>query len=121
MSIADALDGVVTLLTDAGLQATRDAGAFYPQSVACLVGMPTVVTSGLQYRTLQVPVHVVSADPPSSSSVDAMYAVADTAARALKTNSYEPADWTGGPNADALPSILITATVSVQITSPEEG
>lgn len=120
MSIADALDAVVTSLTDAGLQATRDAGAFYPQPVASLVGMPTVIASGLQFRTLTVPVHVVSSDPPSASSIDALYGAAETAALALKTNSYEPRDWTGGPNADGLPSILVTATVSIN-TYPEEG
>lgn len=119
MSIAQALDAVVDLLTDAGLQATRDAGSFYPNTVACLVGMPTVKASGLAYRTMEVPVHVVTSDPPSLRSVDQLYAAAEIAAAALETDTYAPQTWSGGPNADALPSILINAVVSFETTESE--
>ena len=114
MSIAQALDAVVDVLTEAGLQATRDAGAFYPNTVACLVGMPTVKSSGLAYRTMEVPIHVVTSDPPSARSVDALYAAAEIAAAALQTDAYAPQTWSGGPNADSLPSILINAVVSFE-------
>lgn len=113
MSIPAALDAVVATLQGAGLRATRDAGAFYPSPVSCLVGMPTVARTGLAHRTLEVPVHVVTADPPSPKSVDALYSAAEIAAAALDVADYAPGDWAGGPNADALPSITITATVSI--------
>jgi hypothetical protein len=119
MSIAQALDAVVDLLTEAGLQATRDAGSFYPNTVACLVGMPTVKASGLAYRTMEVPIHVVTSDPPSLRSVDQLYAAAEIAAAALETDTYAPQTWSGGPNADALPSILINAVVSFETTESE--
>lgn len=119
MSVSDALDAVVSQLTAAGLKATRDAGAFYPSPVACLVGMPTVARTGLAHRTLEVPVHVVSADPPSTKAVDTLYSAAELAAAALEAATYQPAEWAGGPNADSLPSITITATVSIAMT--QEG
>ena len=34
-------------LDDAGIEATRDAGAFYPQPLGVLVGLPALVRRGL--------------------------------------------------------------------------
>lgn len=120
MSVADALDEVTGALTAAGLSATRDPGAFYPSPIGCLVGMPRVQMSGLSYMTLEVPVHVVCSDPPSVGSVDALYSAAGIAANALMTADIEPREWSGGPNAESLPSLLITATVSVDLSDAPE-
>jgi len=116
VTIPDALDAVVDALVDAGLPATRDNGAFYPAPIGVLVGMPSVTSGGLQTRTLNVPVHVVSSDPPSPQILGLLYAAADDAADALQTATYTPTTWQGGPNAEPLPAILLNVTVTIERT-----
>lgn len=118
MTIPDALDAVVTALRDADLPATRDAGAFYPNPIGVLVGMPNMTTSGLGSRTLEVPVHVVSAEPPTPRIVGLMYAAADTAARALSTDTYEASTFAGGVNSEPLPAINLNVTVTIPYETP---
>ena len=119
MTIPEALDEVVTVLQDAGLtKATRDAGAFFPSPIGVLVGMPTVRSSGLATRTLEVPIHVVSADPPSPRIIGLMYAAADTAATALAIDQYTPSTYSGNINAEPLPTIDMTAVVTIPYTTP---
>lgn len=114
MSITDALDAVVQALRDAGLtKATRDAGAFYPSPIGVLVGMPTVKTTGIQHRTLEVPVHVVSAEPPTPRIIGLMYAAADVACDALSIAEYAPGTYQGSVNAEPLPTIDMTAVVTI--------
>ena len=113
MNYGAALDRVVQTLRDAGLTATRDAGAFYPAPRGVLVGMPEVARTGLAHRTLLVPVHVVTADPVTPRVLDALLADAETAAKALGVATFTPRLWDGGPNTEPLPSYLIESTLTI--------
>lgn len=115
MTIPAALDVVVQTLRDAGLPATRDAGAFYPNPIGVLVGMPSLTATGLANRTIEVPVHVVSSDPPSPRILGLLYAAADLAARALSTSTYTAGTWSGGVNAEPLPALDLSVTVTIPI------
>lgn len=114
MTIPEALDEVVSVLRANGLsKATRDAGAFFPSPIGVLVGMPRLVSSGLGARTIEVPIHVVSADPPTPRIIGLMYAAADKAANALSIDQYAPGTYTGNVNAEPLPTIDMTAVVTI--------
>jgi hypothetical protein len=112
-----ALDAVVQLLADHGITASRDPGAFHAAPLGVLVGLPALVNATLGARVYEIPVYVVSSDPLSGpAEVDALYALADDAARALNCDTYRPADWRGaGVNAEPLPAVLITAVATVPI------
>lgn len=119
MTIPEALDEVVTVLRSAGLtRATRDAGAFFPSPIGVLVGMPSLTASGLGSRTIEVPVHIVSSDPPSPRILALMYAAADTAAQALAIDTYTPSTYFGNVNAEPLPTIDMTAVVTIPYDNP---
>jgi hypothetical protein len=119
VTIPEALDEVVTVLRDAGLtKATRDAGAFFPSPIGVLVGMPSLTASGMGARTIEVPVHVISADPPSPRILGLMYAAADKAAAALAIDTYTPSTYYGGVNAEPLPTIDMTAVVTIPYETP---
>jgi len=109
-----AITAVVDALATVAISANRDAGAFYPNPLGVLVGLPALIDRGLAFRTFQVPVHVISGAPLNTmSAVEALYAVADTAIGALGADAYTPAEWIGGPNVDPLPSLLVLAIVTI--------
>tara|TARA_R110000868_G_scaffold279524_2_gene539571 strand:+ start:2200 stop:2559 length:360 start_codon:yes stop_codon:yes gene_type:complete len=116
VTIPQALDAVVAELVAAGLPATRDAGAFFPAPIGVLVGMPSLIATGLASRTLEVPVHIISADPPSPNVLALMYAAADDAAAALQTNTYSATTWSNGINAEPLPALNLLVTVTIENT-----
>jgi len=110
---ARAIAATLELLADAGIAATRDAGAFYPQPVGTLVGLPTLSSRGLQSRTFTIPVYVVSGDPLNSElAVDRLYALADDVALALRTDAYRPSAWSSTVNAEPLPALELIVTVT---------
>lgn len=112
-----ALDALVALLNDAGIEATRDPGAFYPQPVGVLVGLPTLDHRGVSTRTFVIPVLVVSGDPfNTEQAVDRALALADDVALATQTDNYRPSSYRGGVNAEPLPCFEL----SVVVTTPEE-
>lgn len=116
---SSAIAAVVELLSEAGIDASRDAGAFYPQPLGTLVGLPTLLRRGLATATFTVPVTVVSGDPLNSEfAVDRLYALADDVAAALVTDQYRPGSYQGGVNAEPLPAIELAATVTVTIVQP---
>jgi hypothetical protein len=109
-----AIRALLELLDDAGIEATRDAGAFYPQPIGVLVGLPTLDHRGMSSRTFVVPVLVVSGDPFNSElAVDRAYALADDVAIALRTEAYRPSSWRSSVNAEPLPAIELAVTVTV--------
>ena len=109
-----AVQKVLQALEDAGIAATRDAGAFHPRPVGVLVGLPDLTFTLLASRTFVVPVRAVSADPlNTTTAVDRLYSVADDLARVLGCDSYTVGDWIGGVNADPLPAVLLNVTVTV--------
>lgn len=109
-----AIDELLARLEDAGIEATRDAGAFFPQPVGVLVGLPTLVSRGLAARTFTIPVLVVSGDPLNAPlAVDRVYAIADDVAYALATEGYRPSSWRSSVNAEPLPAVELTVTVTV--------
>ena len=109
-----AIELVLERIAEAGIEATRDAGAFHPRPVGVLVGLPSLTFTLLASRTFSVPVRVVSADPLSSvGAVDRLYAAADELARVLDCDTYAVGDWSGAVNADPLPAILLEVTVTV--------
>jgi hypothetical protein len=113
-----AIAAVLDALDDAGITATSDAGAFYPQPVGVLVGLPTLTKRGLHSATYEVPMHVVSGDPLNDShSVDRLYALADDCAIAVRTDNYRPSSWAGSVNAEPLPAIEMAATVTLAHTN----
>jgi hypothetical protein len=114
---AAALDAVVQLLIDYGIQATRDPGAFHDAPLGVLVGLPALTDATLGARVYEIPVYVISSDPlVSPAEVDALYALADDVARALACDTYRPTDWPGsGVNSQPLPAVLVTAVATVPI------
>jgi len=109
-----AIDAVLAALEAAGITATRDAGAFYPQPTGVLVGLPTLEGRGLSSRTFTVPVLVVSGDPLNVAlAVDRVYALADDVALALGVNTYRPSSYRSSVNAEPLPAIEILDTFTV--------
>lgn len=112
-----ALDALLAALGDAGIEASRDAGAFFPQPVGVLVTLPALVAWTLAARTYEIGVLVVSGDPlNSSANVDRLFALADDVALALSIDKFRPSSWRSGVNAEPLPAVELTATVTV----PEE-
>ena len=111
---SEAIEAIVARLEDAGLSPSRDAGAFHPQPLGILVGLPALIARGLASRTFEIPVHVVSADPLNGpGQVDRLYVLADLVAATLATDSYAPADWIGGVNVEPLPSVLVTCVITI--------
>lgn len=110
-----AIAAVLERLQDAGVDATRDAGAFHPAPIGVLVGLPSLTFRLLASRTFSVPVRVVSADPlNTTTAVERLYALADQLADLLSCDSYRPVEWIGGVNADPLPAVLLETTVTVE-------
>jgi hypothetical protein len=109
-----ALEALLELLAAAGIEATRDPGAFYPQPVGVLVGLPTLASRTMAGRTFTVPVLVVSGDPFNAElAVDRAYALADDVALALRTDNYRPSSWRSSVNAEPLPAVELSVTVTV--------
>ena len=109
-----AIAAALELLADAGVEATDDPGAFFPQPTGVLVGLPALVYRGLASRTFELPVTIVSGDPLNSLLArDRLFALADDVSAALRTNSYRPSSWRGGANAEPLPSIELTVTLTI--------
>jgi hypothetical protein len=105
---------VLELLADAGIEATLDGGAFYPQPAGVLVGLPALISRTLGSRTFELDVTVVSGDPLNAElAVDRLYALADDVAYALRLSSYRPTSWSGGVNAEPLPAIVLTVRSTV--------
>lgn len=101
-------------LTEAGIEASIDAGSFYPQPVGVLIRLPSLIARGLATRTFTIPVLVVSGDPLNSElAVDRLFALADDVIRELATDNYRPASWRSSVNAEPLPAVEITVTVTV--------
>jgi hypothetical protein len=115
-----AIDAAVAELTDAGIDASRDAGAFYPQPVGVLVGLPALIRRHLAARTFEIPVLVVSGDPLNAPlNVDRLYALVDDVALVLGCDAYRPSNYRSSVNAEPLPAVELTATVTVTETETE--
>jgi hypothetical protein len=110
---ARAIEAILQELEEAGIAATHDAGAFYPQPVGVLVGLPALTGVGLASASYTVPVLVVSGDPLNSiEAVDRLYALADDVAFTLSAAEYRPSSFQGGPNAEPLPAVEVAAVVT---------
>jgi hypothetical protein len=108
------LDSVLAALDAAGITASRDAGAFYPQPVGVLVGLPALVRRSLAARVFEIAVFVVSGDPLNSpATVDRLFALADDVALALGVDAYRPSTWRSTVNAEPLPAVELTVTYSI--------
>jgi hypothetical protein len=106
---------LAAMLEAAGIEASIDVGAFYPDPVGVLVGLPELVKRGLGSRTFLVPVLVVSGDPLNSElAVDRLYALADEAALALRADRYSTTRWRSGSDAEGKPAVELPVTVTVQ-------
>lgn len=115
-----ALDELLELLTEGGVSATRDSGAFLPAPIGVLVGLPSWIASTLAARTFEVPVLVVSGQPlNTSAAVDRLYAEADAIAALLACDSYRPASWSSSSRVEPLPAVEILATVTVYTLESE--
>jgi len=115
------LDALLAQLADSGIEATRDAGAFYPQPLGVLVGLPSLVGGTLRGRTYTVPVYVVSGQPLSTpENVSALYDLADAVAASLDVATYQPFDFRGSAaNAEALPAVQLDVTASIELLASE--
>lgn len=112
-----ALYEVMSELAAASIDATRDAGAFYPQPVGVLVSLPALADRGIATRSYQITVLVVSGDPLNSElAVDRLYGLADEVAAVLKCNAYAVSSWRSGVNAEPLPALELTALITVTET-----
>lgn len=117
---ARALEAVLAELAAAGIEATRDAGAFYPQPTGTLVGLPELTRRTHGARVFAVPVLVVSGDPLTSElTVDRLYSLVDDVALALSADAYRVTSWRSSVNAEPLPAIEVVAVVTVsESTAP---
>lgn len=114
-----AVDATLELLEAASIEATRDAGAFYPQPLGVLVGLPALVGRGQNGRTFEIAVLVVSGDPLNTElAVDRLYTIADNVATVLRTAAYRPSSYRSSSNAEPLPAVELLVTVTV--TEQEE-
>jgi hypothetical protein len=114
-----ALDAVLALLDEAGIAATRDPGAFFPQPLGVAVGLPTLEGATLGARTYSVPVYVVSGEPLTNAErVDELYAHADRVAAALNTDTYSPFDYRGTPNVEPLPAVRLDVIATIPVLQP---
>ncbi len=112
-----AIAETLALLAAAGVEATRDAGAFYPQPTGVLVGLPSLVARTHAARAFTLPVLVVSGDPLNVElAVDRLYAIADDVALILRADTYRPSSWRSSSNAEPLPAIELLVTVTVTET-----
>lgn len=109
-----AIEAVLAMLEEAGITATRDSGAFYPQPTGVLVTDPALTGRGHGHRRFELPVLCVSGDPLNSVlAVDRLYALADDCALALSTDNYRPSSWRMSGHAEPLPALELTVTVTV--------
>ena len=112
-----ALLALLAELDEAGIEATRDAGAFYPQPIGVLVGLPALQRRTQSGRIYEASVLVVSGDPLNTvEAVDRLLALADEVALALSIDSYSVSSWRSSVNAEPLPAIELPATVTVTET-----
>ena len=115
-----ARQAVAAMLRDGGVTATTDSGAFYPQPVGVLVGLPSLVDRTLAGAIYTCPVLVVSGDPLSTElAVDRLYALADDCAALLSASTYEPASYSTSANAEPLPAIALTVTLTATESEDE--
>ena len=112
MSIRPAIEEIVNVLILAGLDATDDAGAFYPSPIGCLVGVPSLKSRGLATNTAEVPVHVVSSSPLDAKLRDELFDTALRAADALGVTEFDLSGFGGNVNQSDLPAYLLTVTVT---------
>jgi hypothetical protein len=109
-----AMDAVVRMLRDAGVDATADPGAFYPAPAGVLVTLPTLLSRSLAANSYSVPVLVVAADPLNEElQVKRLLALADDVARVIRTDQFRPGSYAGGPNAQPVPAIEMETTVTL--------
>jgi hypothetical protein len=114
-----ALDAVLALLEEAGIEATRDPGAFYPQPLGVAVGLPTLEGGTMGARTYSIPVYVVSGEPLSNAErVDELYSHADAVMRALNADAYAPFDYRGTPNVEPLPAVRLDVVATIPLLQP---
>ena len=111
---ARAVQAVVDKLQAAGIGATRDEGAFFPQPVGVLVGQPALTSRLLAARSFTVPVLAVSADPLNSPArFDRVYALADDVSSALNEAAYRVSSWQQTRTSEPLFALEISAIVTV--------
>jgi hypothetical protein len=116
---AYAIEALLAVLADAGVEATRDPGTFFPQPLGVLVGLPTLSGGTLAGRSYEIPIYVVSGEPLTNADrVTELYDLADVVAGAVDASRYDPFDFRGSANAEPLPAVRITATASVPLPVP---
>lgn len=104
---------VLAELEDAGIDATRDPGKFYPQPVGVLVGLPALVSRTQGARTYEIAVLVVSGDPLNTElAVDRLYSLVDDVALVLRCDSYRVSSWRSSVNAEPLPALELPVTIT---------
>ena len=117
-----AIEAVLAQLAEDGIDATDDAGAFFPQPVGVLVGLPSLVSRGLAAATYSIPILVVSGDPINERlSRDRLYALADDICRSLSIAAYRPSQWSGNVNLEPLPALELAAVVTVTTEVLQHG
>lgn len=109
-----AIGETLAVLAAASIEASSDPGAFYPQPIGVLVGLPALAARGQASRTFAVPVLVVSGDPLNDElPIHRLYALADDVALILRTDTYRPSSWRSSNNAEPLPALELLVTVTV--------
>jgi hypothetical protein len=109
-----AIEAALAALEAASLPASRDPGSFYPQPAAILVGLPALAKRTQASRVYELAILVVSGDPLNDElAVDRLYALADDAALALRCDTYSVSSWRSSVNAEPLPALEMTATITV--------
>lgn len=110
--IITALDELVQLVIDAGVDCTRDAGDFQPPGA--IVGPPTITGAATMSSIgLTVPVYIVSDRPAESAGLEWMLEAVALLLPAFGETAAEPTLWVGPINPAGLPAYLITARVNV--------
>lgn len=109
--VAGALDELVAALQDAGVDATRNPEELQPP--AAIVAVPSFIGGTMGALTVTIPVYFVSPDV-GQRGVDDMLAMLALGLPVLRTREASPTLWVSPLNPQGLPSMLVTATLTIE-------
>ena len=112
--IREAIDYVADQLEAAGVPTFTDPATFFPDPVAVLVGVPSLVERGLRAYTVSVPVHVVCAEALDADKRDLMFDTAMACAVALDVPDFDLDGHFTTMNQTELPGYVLSTLVTLE-------
>jgi len=109
-SISEVISHVVQKLEGVGLTVATNPSEFWPDPVACLVGIPYMTARTLNGYQVIVPVRVVCAQWLDDDIRDQFFDSAKAAAVALDVEEFDPDGWQTSSDSE-LPAYLLNPTI----------